>query len=163
MMKYVTSALAATTMAMTVTPASAQQTSTFTVTGNVAASCGAIGNDTIAIGQIGIGTDGTLNTGQSKSTGSSNVWCNGLNTKIKVSHTALLTGDTSPAPSGFTKKIDYTPNVSFAGTNFGDGEVTLGAKTGAMIVSANNLTAADGKPLAGDYSGAITVVLTPAI
>jgi len=163
MMKYVTSVLAATTMAMTVTPASAQQTATFTVTGTVVASCGAIVGETIAFGTIGIGTDGNLTSNQSKPSGSSNVWCNGLNTKIKVSHTALVTGDNSAAPSGFTKKIEYTPSVSFAGTSFGDGEVTLGAKTGAMIVSANNLTAPDGKPLAGDYTGAITVLLTPAI
>jgi hypothetical protein len=144
--------------AVSATPAMAAD---FTISGAVTASCGSIGDKTIAFGTIGTNSDGTLTSGQSKSSDGQSVYCNGTGSTISVSHTALTTGDSSPAPSGFTKTIDFTTDVDFAGSKFGDGTAqSLGAKTGTLVVSANELTAT-AKPLAGSYSGKITVTVSP--
>ena len=133
----------------------------FAVTGTVQASCGAITGLPIAFGTIATGSDGSLTAGQSKSSASQSAYCNGANSTISVSHLALANG-TGAAPTGFTRTIDFTTDVDFAGAHFTDGVTqSLGAKTGSLVVSANSLTAS-AKPLAGDYTGSITVTVTPA-
>lgn len=150
-------ALAATTAA---TPAFATD---FTVSGSVTASCGAMTDDPIAFGTIATDADGSLSTGQSKTNAGQPVYCNGVGSTISVSHDALKIGDGTGAPTGFTKTIDFTTSVDFAGVVVGDGaSQTLGAQTGTLKVSANNLTAS-AKPLAGTYAGAVHVTVTPAL
>ncbi|ANI79505.1 hypothetical protein [Sphingobium sp. EP60837] len=136
----------------------------FTVSGDVAATCGAISDGTITFSSgIATGTDGTLTSGQSQSSAPQNVYCNGAGSKITVAHTAMKIGDGTGAPSNFTKTIDFTTDVNFAGTHFGEGtSQTLGAMSGSLVVSANDLTAS-AKPLAGSYSGSITVTVSPSL
>jgi spore coat protein U-like protein len=146
---------------LSATPALAQSAS-YTVSATVAASCGALTNGTIPFGTLGIGTDGTLTSGQSFSSGSQNVYCNGVNSTITVGHTAMTTSAAATDAGGFTRTIDFTTSVNFAGSTFGDGTTqALGAKTGTLVASANSLTAT-AKPYAGSYSGTISVTLSPA-
>lgn len=148
--------------ALATTPAMAQS-ATFQVSGTVNASCGALSNGTVPFGTINTNSDGTLTAGQSASSGSQAVYCNGINSTITVSATDLV-NTVAADDANFTGTLTYTTNVNFAGTNFGTGtSQALGAKAGNMTVSANNLLANGGKrPYAGSYNGQITVTLTPA-
>jgi hypothetical protein len=150
------------------TPALAQEAS-FSVSGTVNAQCGAISNGTISFsGALDINAaTGALNANQSASSSSQSVYCNGVNSKISVSSTPLDNKSIGAATdtADFTRTINYTPEVDFAGVVVNAGTaLSLGAKAGTMVVSAKNLTALGGKrPYAGDYSGTITVSLAPAV
>jgi hypothetical protein len=143
--------------AIAATPAFAAD---FPITATVGASCGAITGSTIAFSAIATGADGTLTAGQSASSSSQAVYCNGAGSTITVTSTELLTSPGVVA-SGFTKTLGFTTDVNFAGVHRGTGAAqALGAVTGTLIVSANNLTAS-AKPQAGDYTGLIQVTVAP--
>jgi hypothetical protein len=159
MKKILMAAVALTAMAtVPATPAAAAD---FTVTGSVAAACNYTGG-TIAFGAIGTNADGTIAASQSTSSSAqTGFFCNGAGTTLALSHTAMANAAT-PA-SGFTSTIDYTPAVSVGGVDqqLGDGNNnTFGAQAGDLVVDARTLTAT-GKLMAGNYSGTITLTLTP--
>ena len=158
MKKIFIAALAAS--ALTATPAMAQ-TATYAVSGMVNASCGGPADAPIAFGTINTTTAGELAGGQSKSITQTPVYCNSTGTTIKITHSALT--NTAIAPTGFTSTISYTPVVDFGGHTYtGDQNpaVLLGAAAGDLVVTASMLTAT-AKPMAGGYTGAIVLTLTP--
>lgn len=150
-------------VALTALGATPAMAADFAVSGSVEASCGSIGDKPIAFDAILTNADGTLKTGQSKSSDGQSVYCNGSNSTISVSHAALKIGDGSGAPTNFTKTINFTTEVDFAGSKFTDGAgLNLGAKSGILTVTAKDLSA-DAKPLAGSYTGSITVTVSPGV
>lgn len=146
--------------AMTATPTYAQ--AVFNVSGTVNATCSYSGG-TIAFGTIATNADGTITTGQSQSSAAqTGFYCNGAGTTLDLAHTTL--SNATPAASGFTNTIDYTPAVKVGGVDqqVGNGTgVAFGAQAGSLVVDARNLTAT-GKLMAGSYAGTITLTLTPA-
>lgn len=146
--------------AVSASPAYAQ--ANFDVTGNVTAVCNYTGG-TIAFGTIGVNADGTIASGQSQSSADqTGFYCNGAGTTLTLAHTAMA--NATPAASGFTNSINFTPAVKVGGVDqqVNDGtNNSFGAQAGTLVVDARNLTAS-GKLMAGSYSGTITLTLTPA-
>ena len=146
--------------AVTATPAFAADTvATYSVSGNVDAICSANATGTIALGNL-VDANGTLNvsTGSASDTGA---YCNGAGTTIQVAHASLTTG--GAAAAGFTNTLTFTPKVTAGATVFtGDqGAATpLGSFSG-LTVEVTGLSAGSNKPVAGNYSGSITVTLSP--
>jgi hypothetical protein len=152
--------------AISTTPAvAADPSASYTVSGTVGAACGTLSNGSLTFANpLNINATGFLADSQSASS-SQTVWCNGVNSKISVAATAMTNQTTNAAENNdFTGTINFTTAVDFAGSPFALGtNQTLGAKAGTMTVSASALTANNGKrPYAGDYSGTITVTLSPA-
>jgi hypothetical protein len=149
--------------AISATPAMA---ATFTVGGTVAATCGALSNGSITFtgGILTSATTGALTPSQSASSSSQAAFCNGVNSTMAISGATMTTAAAAADANGFTRTLGFTPEVSFDGTVFSgvNASHALGARSGAMIVSAKDLTAA-ALPYAGDYTGTITVTLTPGV
>lgn len=147
--------------AMSATPAFAQSAN-FTVSGSVNAVCSFTGG-AISFPTITTNADGTIAASQSASSSAqAGFYCNGAGTTLTLAHSAL-TNAATPG-SGFTSTIDYTPAAVVGGVDkqVGDGtNATFGAQAGSLVVDARNLSAT-GKLMAGSYSGAITLTLTPA-
>jgi hypothetical protein len=168
MKKLMMAAVALTAMAtVPATPAAATSTGQdFTVSGTVNATCNYSGG-TIAFGTITTNADGTLpGTQDASSTAQAGFYCNGAGTKLTLSHSAMTT--TATAATGFTSTINFTPAVIIGGVDSRVGDTTtdlsLGAIAGSLVVAARDLSTASAtdKVMAGDYSGTITLTLTPA-
>lgn len=141
------------------------QSAQFTVNASVTAACGALTGQTLNIANaLNVDATGHLADSQSVSSTPQDVWCNGVNSKMTVAATPLTNQTTNAADTAdFTRTINYTTDVLFAGTHFGPGnDQNLGATAGQMTVTASTLSAMNGKrPYAGAYNGTITVTLTP--
>lgn len=161
MKKLLMAAVALTALA-TVPAAPAAAQAVFTVSGSVTPTCnytgGTINFNTIAIDP----STGLLVANQSaSSTAQTGFFCNGAGTTLAISHAALT--NSTPAATGFTSTISFTPAVQIGnGTPYsGDQTATaFGAQAGNLVVSANSLTAT-AKPMAGTFGGSITLTLTP--
>ena len=156
------------TAAMMITAASAlwavpAAAADYTVAGSVTATCSTPAGGTIAFNAIGVNPDGTIASGQSASSSAqTGFYCNGAGTTLALTHTAMSDGVT-PVPSGFTSSVDFTPAVKIGGVDkqVGNGSgIALGAIAGDLVIDARTLTAT-GKLTAGNYSGSITLTLTP--
>lgn len=151
------------------TPAMAttgDSTATYEVSGTVNASCNANTGGTIAFTTITTNSDGTLASGQSKTSGASAVYCNGVNSTITVSGSSIV-NSVAADNAEFTGTLTFTPSAKIDGAagivNVGAGTTALGAKAGDLTVTAGSLTATGGKrPYAGAYTGNVTVTLSPA-
>lgn len=164
MKKLLMAAVAASAIAAT--PAMAATSAEYTVTGSVNAICSASASGTIAFGSLVNAATGLLSATSLSATADSTAFCNGAGTKVEVAHVNLANTTTSQvgdAPTGFTKTVSFTPKVvTSVGALTGDQDAgtALGAFNG-ITVTAENLSAGGNKPLAGDYSGSITITLTP--
>jgi hypothetical protein len=132
---------------------------TYAVSGTVSAVCSANASGSISLGNLVDGT-GTLNV-SSGSASDTGAYCNGAGTTIEVSHTSLTTAGT--ASTGFTNTLTYSPKVT-AGATVLTGDQPSGTSLGTfsgLTVEVTSLSASGNKPVAGTYSGAITVTLSP--
>jgi len=146
--------------ALNAAPAMAES---FTVQGTVNAACSAITTSVIDFGTIGISsTTGRLITNQSADTGAgTSVWCNGVNSTLSFSGNTITTTNTT-SDTAFTSTLGFTPKVTLGGNNVTTGS-TIGAVAATLVVKAENLTDNSKLPVAGNYTGTITVTLTPAV
>lgn len=142
---------------LTAAPAMAED---FTVTGTVGAACSAIAPQPIAFGTINISnTTGKLVAGQTKSSAATPIWCNGINSTITFSGNTITTANTT-SDAAFTSTLGFTPKVSVGGVDKATG-ANVGAVAADLIVTADTLTDGNKIPVAGTYTGTITVTLTP--
>ena len=152
--------------AIAATPAMAADTVALCgISGSVGEVCSASATGSIAFGALTDGT-GTLNVTSKDAAADTGAYCNGAGTTITIAHTNLVhsTG-AGTAPAGFTKTVTFVPEVDAgATTKTGDiGPVALGAFSGLTVRAKSLATSASAKPLAGSYSGSITVTLTPGV
>ena len=146
--------------ALASTPAFAANTvAAYAVTGSVTAICSAAASGSITLGSL-TDASGNLNVtgGTASDTGA---YCNGAGTTVQVAHAALTTA--GAAATGFTNTLSFTP-VVVAGATTLTGDKASGTSLGAfsgLSVSVSSLSAGGNKPVAGSYSGSITVTLTP--
>ena len=165
MKKLLMAAVAAS--ALVATPAMAQ-VSTYTVSGSVASICSASPTGTIAFGSLINASTGFLSATSQPATADTGAFCNGAGTTVQVAHVDLVnttTTQSGAAPAGFTKTVTFTPKVvTSVGALSGDQAAltALGAFNG-ITVTAENLSAGGNKPLAGAYSGSITITLSPGV
>ncbi|WP_176593725.1 hypothetical protein [Sphingobium sp. EM0848] len=151
--------------ALNVAPAMAQQQD-FAVSGSVSATCSAITTSAIGFGTIGISAStGKLNSGQSASSTATPIWCNGVASTLSFSgaNSNTIHNSKSTTDAAFTSDLTYTPKVTLGGSPVTSG-ATIGAVAANLVVTADTLTSPGDKlPVAGDYSGTITVTLTPGV
>jgi len=157
---------AAALAAMSTTPAFATDPgASYTVTGTVNATCYAGSGGTVAFGTIQIdSTTGKLPGSQDASTTTDNLWCNGVNSTLSFhSDGKLSTATPVSDTTNFTNSLDFTPSVSLAGHSAAasDTPVALGATYGTLTVKAEDLHSTKIPVAANDYSGTITVTLSP--
>lgn len=172
-------------MAMTATPAMAQQvvTGTITLTGVVGPKCfvdpgaGATFSDSVNFMQLDA-ADGTLRPGLATDFGtrSFTVKCTSANPGLSVTATPLATGGTPAA--GYDNSIDYNatltvdlaPGGTSAVTDASGGGATTGSAGAPLANQANNVrittagyatNATTDLLVAGTYNGLITVVISP--
>ena len=149
--------------ALMATPAmAADPSANYLVQGTVNAACYANTGGTVDFGTMSIdSTTGRLNGGTTASSSGSNVWCNGINSTLSFSSTGQLTTTNTTTDTNFTSTLTFTPSVTLGGSNVTNG-AKIGAKSGSLVVTASSLSDGGKLPVAGDYSGLITVTLTPA-
>ena len=158
---------ALTASALSATPAMAQ-TATYAVTGSVASVCSASATGTIAFGSLISSVTGFLTATSQPATADSGAFCNGAGTTVQVGHNDLVnttTTQSGAAPTGFTNTVTFTPKVVTSNKTFNNNQA-LGTLIGAfngLTVTAENLSAGGDKPLAGSYSGSITITLSPGV
>jgi spore coat protein U-like protein len=149
--------------ALATTPAFAADTvASYTVTGTVAAVCSANTSGSITFGALTDGT-GTLTATSKDATTDSGAYCNGLGSTITIAHSDLAhTTFTGTPATGFTKTVTFVPEVDTGSvvTTGDQGPTVIGAFS-QMTVRAKDLNSGGSKPLAGSYSGSITVTLSP--
>ena len=146
--------------AMQAAPAMAED---FTVGGTVNQACSVIAVDPIAFGTIGInGSTGLLNPVQSKSSAGTNIWCNGVSSKLAFTGNTISNVKPVSDAAHFTNSLTFMPKVSLNGTDIGTG-ATIGAVAASLVVTADTLNDGGKIPVAGDYTGTITVTLTPGV
>lgn len=133
----------------------------FTVSGSVALACGGLGNGTIAFGALTTDANtGVLADSRSLASTGQSVYCNGANSTIAISKTDMTNG-LAPSDTSFTNTVTYTAGVTIGGTTYAPG-ATIGLKAGSLVVTASGLSSNAKIPVAGSYSGMVTVTLTPA-
>jgi hypothetical protein len=167
-------------------PAFAQQTGTVTFTGTVAAACTAVSptTATIPLGALSTGV-GAFNASVVNNAGGaygSTITCNGAGTKLDMTANQITgsVGVPSGAPAIFTNQIDYTAELETVGTGYAQSPAapgvlvsdTTGGSGGSQTVgllSTNVLLDLSGAALpsgasvlvAGNYTGSVTITLTP--
>lgn len=146
--------------AIQATPVMAQNAS-LDVTGTVASKCSTFSLADIAFSAIttdnatGFAVGGDVTT----TTASAAVWCNKAGASVSYSHTPMETTVAAPSAS-FTDTVDFTPTVKLGTTNIAAAGTTVDIVADTLTVSATT-NATTAIPVAGDYTGTITVVLTP--
>lgn len=160
MKKLMMAALAASTLLAT--PAMAATTASYDVTASVAAVCSI--SATGAVLDFGALTDasGNFSNTAAPETTDSAAYCNQASTKVAVSHTSLT--NTVTAPTGFTNIVTYTPVLTTQATTLtGDQTVgAIGAFTTLKVKASSAAATGGAKLVAGSYTGAISITLTPA-
>jgi type 1 fimbria pilin len=174
---------AAALSALVAAPAMAD-TTTVTISGNIAPSCsGASEEATIALGDITGEDVGTLVANAAGPFEGVEVLCNGMNTKIKVTATPISNTTVEELPegaagAGFSRVINYTAAVSLeSGYSSGlatgsasdssasegsDEEETLGLTKATFNLDLSEADAG-GVLVAGDYEGSVSIEVTPAV
>lgn len=149
--------------ALAATPALATAPSTeFQVQGSVSAACFATGG-TIDFGSMSInGSTGRLAPGQNASSTGSDAWCNGVNSTLSFTSTGKLTNLKTTDDTAFTSELSFTPSVTLGGNDVASG-TKIGAAYGSLVVKADGLSDGGKLPVAGDYTGLISVTLSPAV
>lgn len=146
--------------ALTTTPAMAAD---YQVQGTVNAACYANTGGTIDFGTMTIdSTSGRLNGPTSASSAGSTIWCNGINSTLSFTSTGVFTGSNTSSDTAFTNLLTFNPSVTLGGSAVTSG-ATIGAKSGSLVVTAGNLSDGGKLPVAGSYTGLITVTLSPAV
>jgi spore coat protein U-like protein len=166
-----TAIIGALALTLAATPAFGQATANpavsqdFAVSGSVNARCTVGSTSPLAFGAINLNTDGTLASGQSRNATLA-IYCNGANTKLNVAGSNIdNTSVAGEAPSGFTKTLALASTASIGGVTASLSDtsgVLLGAVAGDLTVSTGVLSAS-ARPMAGNYTGTITVTLTPGV
>lgn len=161
-------------LAMTATPAFAQSTGTVNLSGTVQPKC------TIALGATaGSGTSATTSITASGDLSSNDgnlnaaafgtqsqqftAMCNGPST-YSASASALTTPFTGTVPAGFTNSISFTADLGSGVTVNSGATIPATAVPGPYLASNNislgNLSTSGGaRPVAGTYTGTITVTI----
>ena len=149
--------------ALAATPAMAVDPSAdFQVSGSVSAACFATGG-TIEFGTMSINAStGRLNGATSASSTGSDAWCNGVNSTLSFTSTGKLTNANTTTDAAFTSELSFTPSVTLGGNAVTSGS-KVGAAYGSLVVTAGNLSDGGKLPVAGDYTGLISVTLSPAV
>ena len=159
-------------VAISASPAlAAGDTKEYPVTASVAAKCTAQTGSTneLDFGALTTNADGTLSGSYTKSFSKAAFVCNGAATTIDATATPM-TNAVTPTSSDFTDTINYGVKIelgdytgTFETTGSGIAGATLGEQAGTLKVTADSLAPASSKALiAGDYTGAITITITPA-
>ena len=162
-------AMSATTPAFAQATNEVPQMANYAVTGFINASCGNATGTPLQFGQLQIDPTGRL-IPPPLTQSVNNTYCNGVNSSLSVASTPMTTAATPPSAS-FTNTLDYDAVVSFGPANLTVNSnpgtqqtATVGAFVGPLTVQATNVTTRGNTlPLAGDYSGTITVTLTPGV
>lgn len=144
-------------------PAFAQQAS-YTVNASVPQSCNAGSNGTIDFSQLNLTTDGFVASGQNASSAGSNVYCNGAAATLTLSTGNTITNTAYSADtSAFTKTLTFVTTAKIGtGPTLPEGTTTIGAVAGSLVVTASSISGFNNlRPYAGNYSGSLTVTLTP--
>ncbi|HWE48082.1 MAG TPA: hypothetical protein VG407_18845 [Caulobacteraceae bacterium] len=175
-------AFAATQAVASVSPVTTTQS--VTVNGSVAEVCvlGSPNPPSIDLGQMAATSGervGKLGTISDHSVNLPDAFCNYPGTQISVAATALVEQDESTTPSGFSKAVNFTANVS--GWTSSAASVTTAAaadgsnatshsagaeenapQTANLTLTLTNFTApGDGVLVAGSYNGLVTITLGP--
>jgi hypothetical protein len=156
-------------------PAFAQSvTGTVNVTGSVAAKCKFVtASADLPLGELA-NSDGGLDTAKVNSQSATlNGWCNNSAATLSVKATALTGSQavTGGAETAFTNRVDYTATVSANSASFSDAssdelasaDATVNMFSGDVVVTLGSSSAASKKLVAGDYTGKVEVILTPAV
>ncbi|MDF8335051.1 hypothetical protein [Novosphingobium cyanobacteriorum] len=147
------------------TPAlAAAPSATYDVTASVPQSCNAGSNGTISFSTLTLNSDGTVASGQSASSTGTAVYCNGAAATLTLSTGNTITNSAYTADAGgFTKTLTFTTTAKIgSGATLNEGTTTIGAVAGNLVVTASSINGLSGaRPYAGDYTGSLTVTLTP--
>lgn len=147
------------------TPALAAPTgsATYQVSASVAPTCNVGAGGTIAFGSLNLNDDGTVATGQNKSSGTQAVYCNAAST-LTISANNTISNGTAPADGGgFTKTLTFTTTAQIgSGSTLNEGANSVGPVAGDLVVTASAINGSGGaRPYAGSYTGSLTVTLAP--
>jgi hypothetical protein len=186
MKKLAFTALAA-AAALASTPAFAQASGTVDVTGTVASKCATVGTiaGTISLGELAK-ANGTVENTFGNNTGGLTrqftVRCTGANPILSVNDSPLVNGAVTTPATGYTNTVHYTATLSAAAAGTGgatasaaDTSNVSGATTAALngrlsaannnvslVISNGNTTDAAAVLEAGNYSGSVAVLVSPA-
>jgi hypothetical protein len=172
MMKRILAATAAlATVAAFSAPANAA-TGTVTINASVTPVCSIDSpSHSVNLHEIDVDTSGHVKS-ETMTQGFGNVWCNANGNTMTVTATPLTTG-TAPADTSFTNRVDYKVFSAVLGSSqavdtSGTGTATTGAtlppfETGTGTFDDYTVTtiASAKRPIAGAYTGTVTVSLTP--
>ena len=159
MKKLMMAALTVSTVAAT--PALAGTTASYTVNGSVDAVCSISASGTLDFGKLTDAT-GAFNNTAAPSSADGSASCNQAATTVTVTHTDLTTSGTPT--TGFTNDVTYTPVlITQDRTLTGNQNNAVIGAFSSLTVKAQNAASSGGlKLVAGSYSGAISITLTPA-
>jgi type 1 fimbria pilin len=163
----------------------APQNGTVTFTGTVAAACSAVSptTATIPLGALSNGV-GTFLPGVVDSAGgtyTSSITCNGAGTKLQMTANQITGSVSVPvgAPAAFTNQIDYKAELETVGTGYAQspesagvlvsdatggtgGSQTIGLLMSNVALDLSDATIGAATTLvAGNYTGSVTITLTP--
>lgn len=163
--------------------ASAQAAALGPVTGNVAitgkvdARCVIAPTASIALNEMA-DANGVYNLAADGKTATLNGWCNGLTSTMTVASTAITrTGAVGAAPTGFVDVVNFvatasvTPAGAAAAVSASDSTLAAPSAAASVGLFSGNVTVAlsgsstpvVGKLVAGNYTGAVAVTLTPGL
>jgi len=149
--------------------ATAGTTQTYTFNGKVDALCSISGADAVDFGKL-TDTSGTYQNPGAKTATDAGANCNQAGTTATITHTDLFTSN--PATAGFTNIVPLSASLStnqgvtIADATSASGSTSSTGTTAAIkAFTALTVTATPGTPsarlVAGDYSGTVTVTLSP--
>lgn len=162
--------------ALLAAPAWADSTGTVAIDGSVADRCLFTSDSaTISLGELSQGgtggSAGKLDTGKVNTKSATlSGWCNGSAATMSVEAQPLLNVDTTDAPTGFDRRVDYTATATANSVDGSDTSTTGGAGasvdvglfTGEIPVVLSEASSPTGGLLvAGTYQGQVLVTLTP--
>lgn len=145
--------------AITATPALAQSSGTFTVSGSIAGQCGGLGAGLIQFNQIATAANGQVSDNRSLQSTAQNVFCNAGGSTISIEKNNMTNNTVVTDTTNFTNTISYDAAVTIGGTPYSNGAVNI--LSGNLVVTASNLSSGGKIPVSGAYSGTVVVTLTP--
>lgn len=158
MKKMMMAALAASSLLAT--PAMAATTASYDVNANVAPVCSISATGTVLDFVALTDAAGAFLNTAAPEVNDSAAYCNQAATTVVLSHTNLTTGAGATPPIGFTNSVNYVATLTTqdrALTSSG----TIGAFTSLRVKASGAAPVGGLKLVAGAYTGAISITLTP--
>lgn len=146
--------------AITATPALAQSSGTFTVSGSIAGQCGGLGAGLIQFNQIATAANGQVSDNRSLQSTAQNVFCNAGGSTISIIKNNMTNNTVVTDTTNFTNTISYDAAVTIGGTPYANNDA-VNILSGNLVVTASNLSSGGKIPVSGAYSGTVVVTLTP--